>query len=309
MVQLFVPLTGAFQQVAGSGFNTGGENLEWPQWHGAELGNLETFPDVWGAVSEAEFHDWILSVRHPLYKKDGPVWCRFLDRDPAQRQLALDVAASAAEAAHHVGARFILFPFPWPGLAEAGVNYQAQGWAAGLSLEPLADWPEAEVYEVSRRVFAFLAALQEKERIKVILEMDGPNPYFFDGDMYSRLFEEYPELSLCLDTGRLGLLARTHGQDPLALCRRWLPWIRYVHLHTSMWDEDGTFHNHIPTNETHTMDQWPRVTPAADLVKLVAAAQPRCTVVLDHDPRAVSPEALAESHRWAAALANAKEAG
>jgi len=309
MLQLFVPLTGAFQQVAGSGFNTYGENLDRPHWHGAELGGLETFPDVWGAVSEAEFHDWILGVHHPLYKKDGPAWCRFLDRDPVQRQLALDVAASAAESAHHLGARYILFHFPWPGLAAEGVDYPALGWPASLAMEPLADWSEQQIYEVSRRVFEHLANVQEKERIQIILEIDGPNPYFFDGELYSRLFEEYPELSLCLDTGRLGLLARTHGQDPLQLCRRWLPWTRHVHLHTSMWDDDGTFHNHLPTNGTHTVDQWPRVTPAADMVKLVAAAQPRLTVVLEHDPRAVSPEALEEAHRWAAELAAPKEAG
>jgi sugar phosphate isomerase/epimerase len=286
MADLYVPLTGGFQQIAGSGYNTCGENLNRQSWRGCELGFLDTFPDVWGAVSEAEFYDWNIGVHHPLYKEGGAPWCRFLDPDPAVREHALQVAVTAAQAAHHVGARYILFHYPWPGLQEA----------------PLGAWSEATLYDWSRRVFERLAETQEQELIKVVLEIDGPNPYFFDGELYSRLFAEFPALSLCQDTGRLGLLARTHGKDPLELCRRWLPWTRHMHLHTSMWDEQGKFVNHIPTNGTHTAEKWPRVTPAADMARLIVAAQPRCTVVLEHDPRAVSPAELEAAHAWAVDL-------
>lgn len=285
MAQLFVPLTGGFQKVTGSGYNTEGEHLEWPHWRGAEMGALDTFPDVWGAVSESEFHDWVMGVHHPLYLEKGPAPCRFLDRDPVVREDALKVAATAAQAAHHVGARFILFPFPWPELPESE-----------------ADWSEAEVYEASRKVFEHLAGVQENEKIKIALETAAPNRYFYEGDLYSRLFAEFPDLSLCLDTARLGLLAKTHGQDPLALCRRWLPWTRYMRLHTSYWDEQGTYHDRIPTNGTHTADRWPSVTPAAEMARLVVEAQPRSTIVLAHDPKAVSAAELETAHQWAAAL-------
>lgn len=302
MAQLFVPLTGPFKGAAGSGFNTYGESLDRSVWRGAELGGLETFPDVWGAVSESEFHDWIIGVHHPLFKEGGAQWCRFLDRDAAVRAQALEVATAAAQAAHHVGGRYILFHFPWPGLQMPGADHAGQGWDFITPLESLGDWPEAQIYAASRRVFAHLAELQEREKIKIVLEIDGPNPFFFDGELYSRLFSEFPALSLCVDTGRLGLLARTHGKDPLELCRRWLPWTRHLHLHTSMWDEQGRFTNHIPTNGTHTADRWPNVTPAADMAAMVVAAQPRCTIVLEHDPRRVSAAELAESHRWVAGL-------
>ena len=138
-------------------------------------------------------------------------------------------------------------------------------------------WPrEADLYDWSRRCFDRLAELQERERIRVVLEIDGPNPHFFDGELYGRLFEEFPDLSLCLDTGRLGLLARTHGQDPLSTRRaRWLPWTRYCHLHTSfggMRRGGSTASSH---HGSHTRDRWPRVTPAADIARMVVKAQPR----------------------------------
>lgn len=302
MAQLFVPLGGAFRTVTGSGFNTYGESLERPLWRGAEIGMCDTFPDVWGAVSESEYYDWIIGVHHPLFKEGGPEWCRFLDPDPTVREAALDLAYTSAQAAHQVGARYILFHYPWPAVQPAGEEYARQGWYFTTPPVGLDAWPEAKLYDWSRRCFERFAEIQDRELIKVVLEIDGPNPYFFDGEMYSRLFAEYPDLSLCLDTGRLGLLARTHGQDPIGLAKRWLPWTRYMHLHTSRWDEEGRFANHIPTDATHTLDQWPRVTPAADIARLVVAAQPRCTIVLEHNPRSVSPEQLEEAHAFAASL-------
>lgn len=303
MAQLFVPLTGAFQKAAGSGFNVYGENLEREHWRGAELGMLDGFPDVWGAVSEAEFHDWNIGVHHPLFIKDGPEWCHFFAADPAVRAAALEQAATSAQAAHHVGARYILFHFPAPGFQMPGVDHRAEGWYFTHSLQRLEDWTEAAVYDVSRRAFERFAAVQEQEKIRVVLEIDGPCPYFYEGDLFERLLTEFPDLTLCVDTGRLGLLAKTHRKDPLELCRRWLPWTKHLHLHTSLWDTSGRFHNHIPTDASHTADRWPAVTPAADIAELVMQAHPQSVVVLEHDPRAVSPERLEAAHAWVAELA------
>lgn len=302
MAQLFIPLHGAYRTVTGSGVNTYGESLERPLWRGAEIGMLGSFPDVLGAVSESEYYDWNIGVHHPLYKEGGPEWCRFLDPDPAVREAALETAAASAQAAHHLGVRYILFHYPWPGVQAPGANFGDLGWYFTTPLVDLTEWPEAKLYEWSRRCFERFAEIQARELIKVVLEIDGPNPYFFDGELYSRLFEEYPELSLCVDTGRLGLLARTHGQDPLALTRRWLPWTRHLHLSTSMWDEAGRFANHSPTTVAHTVERWPHITPAADIARMVVAAQPRATIVLEHNPKAVSPEELEEAHAFAASL-------
>ena len=302
MAQLFVPLGGAFRTVTGSGFNTYGENLNRPAWRGAEIGMCDSFPDVLGAVSEAEFYDWNIGVHHPLYKEGGPEWCRFLDPNPSVREAALDLAYTSAQAAHRLGVRYILFHFPWPALQMAGADYAQQGWYFTTPSVAAAEWPEAKLYDWSRRCFERFAEIQAKELIKIVLEIDGPNPHFFDGELYSRLFSEFPDLSLCIDTGRLGLLAKTHGQEPVALARRWLPWARHLHLSTSMWDEQGRFANHIPTDETHTVERWPQVTPAADIARMVVAAQPKATIVLEHNPKLVSPEQLERAHAFAASL-------
>lgn len=302
MAQLFVGLAGAYKQVTGSGYNTFGEDLNRPHWQGAEIGLLDTFADMWGAVGETEYYEWVMGAHHPLYKEGGPAWCRFLDPDPAVRAQALETAATAAQTAHHVGCRYILFHFPWPGFHCTGHPYEAKMLDYGAP--SLADLPsEQAVYEASRKVFARMAEVQVKEKIRIIFELDGPNPYFYESDLFERLFGEFPDLSLCNDTGRIALLARMHGQDPLELTRRWLPWTRHMHLHTTVWDEQGNIvARHLPTNGTHTYEKWPLVSPSADMAKMVVAAQPACTILLEHNPKAVTPAELEAAHAWAAAL-------
>jgi len=311
MAQLFVPLQGAFGQIAGSGRNTWGESLERPHWQGAEIGLCDTLPDVLGAVAEAEFYEWVIGAHHPPHREGGPAWCRFLDPDRAAREEALEIACTAARAVHRLGARYIVFHFPWPALQVPGVDYRSLGWEfRDAEPVPLEAWPRgADLYDWCRRCFDRLAELQEQERIRVVLEIDGPNPHFFGDDLYSRLFSEFPELSLCIDTGRLGLLARTHGLDPVSLAARWLPWARYLHLHTSLWDEQGRFRSHLPTGGSHTADRWPQVTPAADIARMVVQAHPNAVVVLEHDPRTVSAEELEASHAWAASLVKQSPGG
>lgn len=283
MAQLFVPITGRFHDLAGLGFNACGENLDRPLWRGAEIGVHDSFPDLLGAVAEAEFREWIIGVHHPLVKGSSPNWLRFLDRDSAVRLTALNQADQSAQDAHRIGARYVLF------------HFEAQSQQAS-------DWTTAKVYEASRAVFERMSAVSARIGIKVVFEIDGPCPHFVDGELFDRLFREYPDLSLCLDTGRIGLLARTHQIAPLELFRRWLPWMSGLHLHTSRWNDQGQFQNHLPTSRHDTTSLWPTVTPAAEMARMAVDKHPQCRVMPEHDPKLVSPEELEATHAWLAEL-------
>ncbi|MHB9144946.1 MAG: TIM barrel protein [Symbiobacteriia bacterium] len=290
-----MPLRGGFGPLAGSGRNEQGEDLEWPAWQGAEIGFHDTYGDVLGAVPEAEARDWNIGVHHPLYQGYLPPWLPFLDPDAAVRQAALEQAAAAADSAHGVGGRYIVFHYPWPALLEPGREYP--GWRLLDRPGSLADWTAKQVYDVSRKAFDHLANLQEQAHIRIALEIDGPNRYFYEDDLYTRLLTEFPTLSLCQDTGRLMILAETHGFDPLAMSRRWHPWTRYVHLHSGRWLPDGRFQVHLPTLPED---------PEAEIARGVVAAQPKTVVVLEHDIRLVTKEHSERSHRFAAELAGVR---
>lgn len=278
MAQLFVPLHGGFGRLAGSGRNEQGEDLEWHAWRGAEVGLHNSYADVLGAVPEAEARDWNIGVRHPLYDGFLPARLRFLDASEDGRQAALIQAEAAADSAHQVGARYLIFPFPGPSWLESVDTLNQAG----------------------REVFSFLAALQDRASIRIALEVDGPNRLFFEADLFSRLFREFPTLSLCQDTARLRLLAETDGFDALEMARRWLPWTRYLRLHSGRRLPDGGFQAHLPTLPED---------PEAQVAREVVAAQDKATVVLDHDPGLVTAQHLEAAHRFAAGLVGLSEKG
>lgn len=296
MAQLFVPLHGGFGPLAGSGRNLQGEDLEWHGWRGAEIGLHGSYADVLGAVPEAEARDWNIGVRHPLYRGFLPERLAFLDAAQEGREAALVQAEAAADSAHQVGARYLIFPFPWPALVEPGASYP--GWDLPQDVGSLRDWTADTLYQAGQAVVSHLAALQDRAHIRLALELSGPNRLFYEHDLFSRLFREFSSLSLCLDTARLQLLAQTHGFDALEMARRWLPWTRYLRLHSGRRLADGGFQDHLPTLPDD---------PEAQVAREVVAAQEKVTVVLDHDPRLVTAQHMEAAHRFAAGLAGLAE--
>jgi len=280
MAQLFVPITGRFHDLAGLGFNASGENLDRPLWRGAEIGLHDSFPDLLGAVSEAEFREWIIGVRHPLVRGSCPDLLRFLDPDQAMRMIALNQADQSAQDAHRMGARYILFRV----------------------CSPEGEGSSAAIHNATRAVFERMSAVSVRQGIQVVMQIEEPCRHFVDGELLERLFEEYPDLSLCLDTVRIGFFARNRQIPPLELFKRWLPWMSVLHLHTGHWDDQGQLQDQIPTNRQDVVSAWPSVNPSADMVQIAVRAHPRCRVVAGHDPRIVSPQAVEDAHAWLAEL-------
>lgn len=297
----FVPLTGPMQRLAGSGFNAVGESLDRDALQGAELSHLEAFPDVLGGVSEAEFHDWVIGVRHPLFLQNGPGPIPFFDPDPFTRAKALEIAASAAQQAHHLGARFIIFPFPAPAFGRIDSLTQAEPDGGGPEAIDEWSWNEDSIRLEALKIAEYLDGLQQTEQIKIALMPDGPNPFFYEGEIFNAIFERFPSLSVCVDTGRLGLLSRWHERDPLEMVRRWLPWLRYLRLHGARWTPEG-YIQHLPVTGDETPDRQPDLVPVAEIARMAVEAQPDLMVILDWDPKQTDKATLEAAHNYIEAL-------
>lgn len=65
--------------------------------------------------------------------------------------------------------------------------------------------PYEIIVKHSYEVFRNLSEISEKYKVKIILENDAYNKYFYETDLLRELYKEYPRLRLCLDFGRLHL--------------------------------------------------------------------------------------------------------
>lgn len=275
-----------------------GESLNRP-FDGVEIGFLRQMADIWAAVATAEMRDWLVGVHYPLFLPEPPVvHLPFTSADPEQRREAYTRAEQAARDARAVGARYILFHLPSPAVTRPGLDLSL--WAHLVPPERLEPATEGALREAFRAALSALLEVQEQVGIEVVLELDGPHPLVYESDLLGELMPEFPNLSLCLDTSRLNLLARTHGQDPAALAERWLPWTRHLHLSEAR-VAPGRVEQHVPAHpDMSPAEGW---TGAAVIGARVVAAHPRCRIVLEHDPRKLDAVRLEEAHRWARRLA------
>ncbi len=197
----------------------------------------------------------------------------------------------------YCGTRYLLFHYPCPAVVDPAVDYRAAGWRIPPVAQPEPLWPRARLEEVSDEVFSCLEEASRESAVGVILELDGPNRHFFDPapdrDLCNGLFRAHPALTLCLDSGRLALLARQHGGDPLAYASRWLPFARHLHLHGAYWDRGE---NHLPPLPEHEDD--PGYAPAAALARMVAGAHPDALTVLETDVSGCPPDVVERSMRY-----------
>lgn len=292
MTLLFVPIHGHYD---GGEETAYGESLDTAAWDGAEVGLLDGLPSLLAAVAAAEAKDWLLGVHWPVVRAPGqPVHLPLLHPDPEERRRALQAAAGAMDQARQVGARYILFHFPVPAVQPAGADLA--GWRH--SPPPVAPWPGAA--GAARAACAGLAEASARTGVEVVLEVDGPHPEFYTGDLWERLLDEFPALTLCVDTGRLERIARAHGLDGAALARRLLPRCRHLHLYECRRDAGES---RVPALPGHTRaGGW--IGAAALAADWAPAAGRRARLVPEHDPRKLPPASLAAHRQWLQSLRN-----
>lgn len=290
MALLFVPIHGHYD---GGEENEHGETLETGRWDGAEVGLLDGLPSLLAAVAATEAKDWMLGIHHPVIRRPGqPVHLSLLHPDPAERRQALQAAVAAMQTAKQVAARYILFHFPVPAVATAGADPAL--WRH--SPAPVPAWDAAAA---ARESLAALSEAAAREGIEVVLEIDGPHAAFYAGDLWERLLDAHPQFTFCVDTGRLELLALTHGLDGPALAERLLPRCRHLHLHECRWAAGVQRVPALPGQERAA--GW--IGAAARAEAWVGAAGRRARIVPEHDPRMLGPADLAAHRQWLRELA------
>lgn len=287
MARILVPIGGAYD---GGEVTPAGERLDL-EWDGAELGGLDSLAHFWAAVATVEAKDWIWGARFPLVR-GGPAALALLHPDAAVRRQAVAAAEAAVREAGAAGARYIVFPFPAPGVAVPAAG--GADAAAPIPLLPAEAWPDAgAVWAATREVVAALAEVQARTEVQVVLGAAGPHPAFYQGDLWDRLWEAYPDLTLAVDLAGLPALAASHGLAAADLARRLLPRCNHLYLAEARWP-GGPFG--VPAHPDRRAEEgW---LGAAALAAEWAAGRRRARVVLAHSPAAAPAEREA-AHAWA----------
>lgn len=298
MVHLFLTVRGRY---AGEEVQQDGIRLD-AGWHGGELGLFEDLASFWAAVAAAEAHDWIVSVHWPPVREGAGGYLRLLERDRDLRRQAAEGAVRALQQAKAAGARDVVFHFPYPPLAE---DDPARWPGPAEWLAPDA-WSRKSLADAARQALEPLAEARERLGTGVLLEIDGPARWFYVDSLWPELLGEFGVLGVCLDTARLGRLARLYGRPPGELADPLLPWVQAVHLHEGRASGEDPASG-VPARPALTFDDgW---AGAAAVAEAAVRQNKRVRLVLQHRPALATPEETEESLGWVRKLARGQEAG
>lgn len=265
-------------------------------WDGAEIGLLEDIASFWAAVAAAEAHEWIVGVHYPAVRAAAPRQPRLLDPQRDVRRQELERVLRALEEARAAGARDVTLHFPYPPLAESD---PARWPGVGDWLEPDA-FTRPALTDAARWALEGLAEAQERLGTGVLLEIEGPNRWFYRDGLWARLLEEFPTLGLCLDTARLGRLGHLYGVKPAELAAPWLDRVRAVHLHEGRASGEEPAAGVPARPELTAAGGW---AGAAEVAGEAVRRYARCRLVVQHRPALATPEEADRSLAWAKALA------
>lgn len=171
-------------------------------------------------------------VHFPLIKRDGktrdPL---FISLDGSERREALLDFEEEVRFVSEIGAKYILTHFPKPFIMDPGLNWNFWRFADERERILESECSFETVKERSFGVFEKLSELSKKNGIKIILENDLLNKYFYEKELLYELFNTYPQLGLCLDFGRLHLQEKI---DPdfhaVALISEMVQFVDLIHL-------------------------------------------------------------------------------
>lgn len=156
-------------------------------------------------------------VHHPLrmdLSKDKN--CNVCNPDASKRKRGLEDLHKTLEASREIGAEYVVAHAP-----EARAIWNDERIPS-----------EEEIRDLAAAGGQELADLSAACGIPVYLEQAVPHPYFTRGLDFTRIVEGHPELGLCADLQRLGLMEWGQGTDPMQFIKQTAPFIRSVHLNT-----------------------------------------------------------------------------
>jgi sugar phosphate isomerase/epimerase len=172
--------------------------------------------DQWPAVRTAAKRIGVPIGLHCPLPFDG--WVPHFDitgPDPVRQADAFALVESTLRVGRDVGAAYVLVHFPSVIRDPAMVR--------GIS----EDSAQAQILASARR----LADLSVRYAVPILLENVGPNPFFYYGAQFARLFEKVAGLRMCLDFGHVHVLPI--GEDVYQFSVEVAPYVGAIHVYNA----------------------------------------------------------------------------
>jgi hypothetical protein len=270
---------------------------------GIEACMLQNEKEINSLIYESHNYNFKIGIHFPLRagisKLRDP---QFTSSDEKVRNDAFKTIEEELKTIRNANPEYVLFHYPKPVILDTKVDWSNWRFADKSDYVFENEYSYEELSNKSEYLFQWLSSKSNEYNFVPVLELDGLNKYIYGTDLLEKLLDKYPQIKLCLDTGRLHLQEKLdknfNAKDVL---KRYSKYVYVIHL----WNirvQENLEKSHFPVLPgLKEEDGWADI---YNYLSIIKSENKNCKLLFEHRSDLISDNELDECYSWVDKLYN-----
>lgn len=264
---------------------------------GVEVNGMESLEEIEILKDNIRDRNLKIGIHFPLLKNQWRARDpQYLSKDAAVYEESIDYMVKDFKRSEELHPDYILLHYPKPVILEDKVDWS--GWRFQDETEYYYESDISYEYfeDRSKSFFKFLSEQGRKYNFTPVLELDGLNKYVYGTNLLESLLEDYPNIKLCLDFGRIHLQDSMddsfNGEEVISKLGKYT---YLVHLWNVKVDTNVT-HSHYPALKSLKPEEgWGDMEA---YFKVLNKVNGNYKILFEHKSHLITDEELEECYQW-----------
>lgn len=267
---------------------------------GIEVNQIESIDELQILKDNIKSRNLKVGIHFPLLKNQ---WRsrdpQYLSKDSMTYEESINYMENEFARAAELDPDYILLHYPKPVILDDNVDWSAWRFSDDTEYYYESEMPYEYFKERSRNFFSVLSEKACKYNFTPVLELDALNRYIYDTCLLENLLDEFRDIKICLDFGRIHLQACIDDNfNELSIVNKFG---RYTHL-VHLWNAKVGETAHFPALESLRIeDGWGDM---ESYFKMLNKVNNDYKVLFEHKSHLTSEAELEECYQWVGRLCN-----
>lgn len=267
---------------------------------GIEVNQIESLDELQILKENIKKRSLNVGIHFPLLKNQ---WRsrdpQYLSKDNTTYEESINYMENQFSMAKEFKPEYILLHYPKPVILDDNVDWSSWRFADNTEYYYESEISYNYFEEKSRSFFKILSEQGRRYNFTPILELDGLNRYVYKTELLENLLEEYSNIRLCLDFGRIHLQECVDDNFVgLDIVRKLGKYASLVHLWNTKIDSNG----HYPALKSLKVEEgWGDM---ESYFKALNDVNENYKVLFEHQSQLISDAELEECYQWIGGLVN-----
>jgi len=272
-------------------------------FYGIEACLFNSEEDILNLIKESKNHSFNIGIHFPL--RAGRSNLRdalFLSPDNRVRENAFELIQEELNYLRILKPEYVLFHYPKPVILDERVDWS--NWRFADDAEYINEnlYSIEDFFERSEYLFNWLFEMSNKYEFNPILELDALNKYIYQTDLLEELLNKYPNVRLCLDTGRLHLQDKIDPNfNSREVIKKYAKYTDIIHLWNLQYIDKIEKYHYPVLPEQSVNEGW---APIEEYLNIFKEENRNVKVQFEHRSDLISDEDLERCYKWVDKLIN-----